>query len=283
MLKTGAVPTTNTSKPVSPRPKRSASKKSSLTDVYSCSECDKFFEKQADVLAHFKVAHKQVQQFKCYICYKTLPDAAALATHRLQHKKETPHACTVCAKNFSTNKYLDLHMKQHRGENPFRCTVCKQSFSTGSNLRRHKARCEAGEQNIETTQGDGQPKSPTPELNKWTCKDCEAVFDKFETFSEHIAGHTDKDRECELCHKIFSTVIFLNKHKLSEHGSAEQKFQCLKCPEYFSLQSSLDVHMLEHCGVKSFECEECFEKFSSRLQWKSHMVCSGHTGDMPLR
>ena len=44
------------------------------------------------------------------------------------------------------------------------------------------------------------------------------------------------------------------------------------CGKSFTLQSSVNRHMLLHIGKKDFQCEVCEKKFSQKVSLKTHML-----------
>ena len=66
------------------------------------------------------------------------------------------------------------------------------------------------------------------------------------------------------------------EHKMNSHANnvsilRSNKFDCKKCPAYFSDKKELKNHM-KKSHHKSYKCEDCEEILSNNYQMETHLV-----------
>lgn len=72
-----------------------------------------------------------------------------------------------------------------------------------------------------------------------------------------------------------------DKNALSKQGSnvISEKHKCSICNKHFRYPHSLELHLMNHNGIKPFKCKECAAKFVCRTALEVH--ARKHTGERP--
>ncbi|KAK7889174.1 hypothetical protein WMY93_024734 [Mugilogobius chulae] len=108
----------------------------------------------------------------------------------------------------------------------------------------------------------------------------------FSTYSSGTEGHLseneaaggrDKEYECSICQKRFTTKHGLEIHTRTHTG--EKPYSCSVCKKTFTQQASLDFHVRVHTGVRPYSCSVCSKAFTIKGNLTGHMRI--HTGEKP--
>ncbi|KAF4616313.1 hypothetical protein D9613_008800 [Agrocybe pediades] len=171
--------------------------------------------------------------FKCKICGKTMPNAAALQSHETSGAKAHKifkNKCSSCSKAFLNKKDLENHrLSKHSGpvevvrrKSSFKCKVCGKEFDKQKKLKAHVL----SEANSHST---------------WKCSICDRVFITRKLLKKHqLKKHQDN-----------SNTISGNSSGTIEQGStAERTFTCLLCPSSFHSPSAVAQHLESGCHAK---------------------------------
>ncbi|XP_036789785.1 zinc finger protein 221-like isoform X3 [Oncorhynchus mykiss] len=195
---------------------------------FSCSECNKDFERQYHLKKHQLEKHSlMVEQtvepepeskdiedqqsqfesesseapthFTCDICGMTIMNKGNINRHMLTHTKK-PFSCDICGENFKRKAQFTRHQGKHakveeKVEKPYSCTVCGMMF-VYSKMRNNHERKHIGED--------------------YCCSDCGK---KFKERQEHecIVYKGDQPVRCSECNEDFERQYHLKQHQLEKH------------------------------------------------------------------
>lgn len=84
---------------------------------------------------------------------------------------------------------------------------------------------------------------------------------------------------CVICQIQFSSRVSLDRHIVDLHLGTTGRFQCDICHKEFSRVSDLARHKLIHTGVKPFQCSTCQKLFSRQDHLKQHILSHLHCSD----
>ncbi|KAL4705028.1 hypothetical protein ACJJTC_009816 [Scirpophaga incertulas] len=202
---------------------------------------------QATLSSTMKTEQAPVQtNTTCNICGLQFVDSDILRMHRcLIHNLEdssnqsvTRYECHLCPKNFKMRGSLMVHLR-----------VAHYGFLSGD--------CTS---NIGVENGTGDQKSNE--------KNSEVIFERNE----------NKQWQCDVCRKCFTTKYFLKKHKRLHTG--ETPYSCTQCNKTFTFQQSYHKHLLYHNDEKPHTCNYCGRAFKELSTLHNHQRI--HTGEKPF-
>ncbi|XP_015523226.1 zinc finger protein 431-like isoform X1 [Neodiprion lecontei] len=84
---------------------------------------------------------------------------------------------------------------------------------------------------------------------------------------------------CAICQVQFSSRVSLDRHIVDLHLGTTGRFQCDVCHKEFSRVSDLARHKLIHTGVKPFQCNTCQKQFSRQDHLKQHILSHSQCSD----
>lgn len=182
----------------------------------------------------------------CNICGLQFVDSNILRMHRClihnidenSNQQFTRYHCHLCPKNFKMRGSLMVHLR-----------VAHYGFLSGNTDA--------------TGNNDGDSK------NEHTNTD-----DKSVTFQRH----DNKQWQCDVCRKCFTTKYFLKKHKRLHTG--ETPYACTQCNKTFTFQQSYHKHLLYHNDEKPHTCTYCGRAFKELSTLHNHQRI--HTGEKPF-
>ena len=96
--------------------------------------------------------------------------------------------------------------------------------------------------------------------------------------NQHLKVHDNKQWECDVCKKTFTTKYFLKKHKRLHTG--ETPYACNICGKSFTFQQSYHKHMLYHTDDKPYTCTQCGRAFKELSTLQNHERI--HSGERPF-
>ncbi|KAG8228236.1 hypothetical protein J437_LFUL004362 [Ladona fulva] len=78
---------------------------------------------------------------------------------------------------------------------------------------------------------------------------------------------------CLQCGQVFEGIQRLVSHKESHtnNTSGSLRYACWVCSEVFESAKSLVEHEWIHTGMKPYKCDQCEQRFSSKIFWVGHV------------
>ncbi|XP_052366424.1 zinc finger protein 728-like [Oncorhynchus keta] len=108
---------------------------------YSCSECNKDFERQYHLKKHQLEKHSQMveQTVEPEPESKDIEDQQSQFESESSEKKLRKHyTCDVCGKVFRLKSPFTKHQLRHKGDLPFSCSECNKDFKSQYQLKKHQ-------------------------------------------------------------------------------------------------------------------------------------------------
>ncbi|KAI5642253.1 zinc-finger double domain-containing protein [Phthorimaea operculella] len=93
-----------------------------------------------------------------------------------------------------------------------------------------------------------------------------------------LERNDNKQWQCDVCRKCFTTKYFLKKHKRLHTG--ETPYACTQCNKTFTFQQSYHKHLLYHNDEKPHVCNYCGRAFKELSTLHNHQRI--HTGEKPF-
>lgn len=197
--------------------------------------------------------------------------------------------CDICNISFSDTNILDMH-KNLLHTNGFSCHLCHKRFKMQGSLMVHMRVAHYGFGqalgNNRTSKDEVQqiiPLAPTHTVvdnKQWECDVCLKKFTTKYFLKKHKRLHTgEMPYVCGLCGKSFTFQQSYHKHML--YHSEDKPHSCSECGRAFKELSTLHNHQRIHSGERPFACETCGKCFRQRVSYLVHRRI--HTGAMPYK
>nr|CAI5836079.1 unnamed protein product [Callosobruchus analis] len=191
--------------------------------------------------------------------------------------------CDICNFCFTDKNILDMHQKLLHQTNPdkkgfynYHCHLCSKKFKMRGSLMIHLRVAHYGFWSINANH-NGNIDGTTDAIIK-------RQYDKNEIVAKNQNTHikynvpNNKQWECDVCTKKFTTKYFLKKHKRLHTG--EMPYTCNMCEKSFTFQQSYHKHMLYHSSEKPYSCGECNRPFKELSTLQNHIRI--HSGERPF-
>ncbi|XP_053622242.1 zinc finger protein ZFP2-like isoform X2 [Plodia interpunctella] len=246
---------------------------------FECNECGERFAKRYRLTRH-SLLHGRDAAHECIFCHCKFYQRANLRIHLRKHTGKVILKCDSCPRRFLDNEKLENHKKKHVGERPksiyelkpYLCFQCGARFSRRYHLNRH---IQMHDNSI------------------YACNFCALKFNDKVAMKVHLKTHAaEKKHECEICLRRFMKKVTLQKHleKHNNESNGVKKEKKEKKPEDMSTVCTVcgivltrgyqyQKHMLQHTGVKPYECKICQRSFTQRCSLAAHV--RRHTGIKP--
>ncbi len=95
--------------------------------------------------------------------------------------------------------------------------------------------------------------------------------------SKNTGDFRTEKRECEYCHKAFSSVHRRNLHQMNQKQN--MSYQCEICNISFSIMCAMKAHYKMHLKNEDCKCKYCNKSFRTKQSRKLHEMT--HTGEKP--
>ena len=105
-----------------------------------------------------------------------------------------------------------------------------------------------------------------------TSKICSLCGIEVKQLSDHIRNfHEERETPCEICNKVFKSVMLKVRHANKTHGNSSS---CLLCDITFPSNTYLRAHIqrVHTNNNKQYSCAYCEKQFSSKQMLKIHDV-----------
>lgn len=168
------------------------------------------------------------------------------------------------------------------------CTICSKTFSTKKNLLNHELTFHLKKypficafpncSKAYSISSRLKVHMHTHTNNKpYHCNECNKSFSEKGYLKTHMKFHLpDRPFACLFCNKTYKTKGHLKDHILVQHKGIK-KYECIICKKRFGRSSTLHSHSRTHSGEKIIACpmEACehfsFEKSNMENQYKRHL------------
>ena len=196
---------------------------------FSCSICNRGFEKESDKAVHEERHANTQSRYSCASCGEKFITRNMLQEHYDSNNECQPTKCDVCGRTFVHSSHLKRHLSIHAGIKPFVCSICGHEFNQRSDLQRHEKK--------HTING------------KYTCLKCTQEFTDVNILKEHISSHKNDEHtkqifSCERCDKVFGRKSHYKRHVTIHDGL--KPYSCEKCGKRFNQRTDLKRHQLSH-------------------------------------
>lgn len=256
--------------------------------VYSCSNCCQKSTVESEMAQHVKTHDPHI----CLVCNDKFYSLYKFSVHNQTHEPGY-FLCPKCEHQTTSKPALMTHINTtHLNRHPYNCNICGKGFLDALNFNEHQ-------------NGHAGAKA-------FSCVVCQKEF----PFSRYLMAHQKRKHvvtidgvllpyQCELCKKVLSTALNLQKHNLQQHENAHhlcdicgkyfkskdklrlhskmhtsiKPYKCGYCVKSFAKREYLIMHERIHSGEKPFACEYCGKAFNQRTSLKTHV--RGHTGERP--
>eukprot|EP00063_Salmo_salar_P090385 XP_014065220.1 PREDICTED: zinc finger protein 135-like isoform X1 [Salmo salar] len=252
---------------------------------FSCSECNKDFERQYHLKQHQLEKHplmvdqtvkpesKDIEdqqsqfesaesseaptRFTCDICGMTIMNKGNINRHMLTHTKK-PFSCEICGENFKRKAQFTRHQGKHarveeKVEKPYSCTVCGMTF-VYSKMRINHERKHIGED---------------------YCSDCGKTFKERDTH-ECIVYKGERPFSCSECNEDFERQYHLKQHQLEKHPlMVDQTVDPEPESKHFEDQQSQLLESAESSEAEAptrFTCDICGMIIMNKGNINRHML-----------
>jgi len=213
---------------------------------FACVQCDKTYQKLADLRRHVLRFHNGVNLYTCDKCSMKFnrDQEEVYKLHRESHADQQPFACTECDKRYGSRKTLRLHVRfVHKKERNCVCAHCGKAYRRKHELDEHIRQIHTGER-------------------LYICTQCGNRFASHERLFQHENSHTKNTFMCTLCDKRFVSRIGQNSHIRRVHND-ERLFSCSQCQKKFKTKTGMNTHMVSHTREQAYKCKHCDKKFGT--------------------
>ncbi|CAG9782861.1 unnamed protein product [Diatraea saccharalis] len=213
----------------------------------------------------------------CDVCGLQFVNTDILKMHRClihniddnSHQDFTRYQCHLCPKNFKMRGSLMVHLR-----------VAHYGFLSGCSGNAESEKDGVNGKIIEQNTENQVLILQRNENKQWQCDVCKKSFTTKYFLKKHKRLHTgETPYSCNQCNKMFTFQQSYHKHLL--YHNDEKNHICNYCGRAFKELSTLHNHQRIHTGEKPFSCETCGKCFRQRVSYLVHRRI--HTGVMPYK
>ncbi|KAF8788098.1 Zinc finger protein Gfi-1 like protein [Argiope bruennichi] len=201
--------------------------------------------------------------------------------------EELPELSTACTEIFnrisdtstdsSLSEEVTFGVDQHTGSSTISCSEKsandEKSFTSGVHAVPGPSRLPFTESEGSGCQEEFQPTpyhAVPPNVIRWTCKVCQAVFKEEYLLKKHMDIHgAEQNQNSDICEESFLRKFDLKSN--SGIHTVEKCFPCGVCGMRFKENCELKTHLLTHIGEKLHECHICGKSFMRKFHLEMHL------------
>lgn len=224
---------------------------------FVCVTCGKHFPTNGRLKAHERFHESTCKKFECDMCDAVFKTSLSLMRHKKTHT-EVQFKCTMCFKMYTCRSHLSRHMHTAHGFERVRgkilCMGCSRKFLLEDDMLKHLKSCKGlqmvmkertqvssggDDDDISGRGGDGVDPDEDPRNTA-------------ESLERHGKVHADRESECTLCHKHYSSRSHLSRHMHTVHGfeRVRGKIVCMGCSKMFCLEDNMAQHLQRCKGLR---------------------------------
>uniref|UniRef100_A0A1B0CMP4 Putative smooth muscle caldesmon n=1 Tax=Lutzomyia longipalpis TaxID=7200 RepID=A0A1B0CMP4_LUTLO len=192
--------------------------------IYSCTHCEKSFDKQWKLTEH-NFNHSNEKLFKCDQCDKTFRRRTGLKSHLFSHTDSRAFVCELCGNSFRRKPILRRHILTHSEVRAYKCTHCEKSFRTSNILQSHLA----------THQDVRQA---------YVCDICGKSLSTKSSLNVHKKSHRENRELLSVFNLKFFSKAHRKRHIMLHMGESDHK--CSYCDKTFVRKDHAEEHMALH-------------------------------------
>ncbi|CAH1980885.1 unnamed protein product [Acanthoscelides obtectus] len=243
--------------------------------IHECKFCDFESVRKNILTKHILLRHTNdnVSELRiCGHCKTPFKRKQALFDHILRKHPNLSgtisckiYECMHCGLKKTTRANFIRHMTKHDTQMPFECQICDASFKTKLRLDHHTLQTHPAFTD-----------SVSHKIHE--CTHCEYKTTHTEFLGKHMKKHTGAKFTCTMCDAFFARKQTLDHHILRKHpgstASVSNKIhECTYCEYKTTLGSTLAIHMVKHTGVKvKHTCTKCGASFTLQYSLDNHIL-----------
>lgn len=223
---------------------------SSMTQKYTCAECQEVFATKSELDAHLKQIHAGVvswrSEYSCNICNKTFSQKISLNVHCMfKHCAPRRYQCDKCDYEGPRLYHLKRHMQVHSDERQYICSKCGKGLKTAQSYKNHMV--------LHTNAG------------RFTCDVCNKSYNQRTLYEDHLRSHReDRSYTCNYCDAAFKTYKHVACHIRAVHLK-DKRFICDLCGARHMTGANLKTHQKTHKNISAlrfaYHCSACNASF----------------------
>ncbi|XP_029622299.1 zinc finger protein 665-like isoform X2 [Salmo trutta] len=192
---------------------------------YWCSDCGETFKERQERDTHECIVYKGERPFSCSECNKDFERQYHLKQHQLEKHPlmvdQTVHCkprCSVCGKVFTDIRWLIRHERTHRGKNERRDRDPHESIVEDPINKQLESKDLEGQ--LESVESSEAP--IRSEMIRYTCEICGTTWATKSSMRSHMVIHKKKHYTCDVCGKVFRLKSLFTTHQLRHKGFKSQ-------------------------------------------------------------
>lgn len=218
-------------------------------------------------------------EYKCSICNLSFNRLSKLKFHIACHHTEPISSDSdVLSEGLENESDADVLLESDESDSDLSCQVNSDMEIPASKATfmqdEAKGTSEFRNECPDKTRNKEPKTKPRRSGRPKECPQCSEKIHTASHFKEHnrVAheGKNPTEYACLYCHEYFDLKDDLSGHNKSYHDPEGQRFECRKCPAFFSAPMPLRRHKERIHEFKSRICETCEILFRSKLMFECH-------------